>query len=106
LGRTLGWRLRAHWDDPEPVKVNQRNRINTKVLDALMRLRMWARGRGGKGARCCLNFEPSCRMLELFSSAMYEAGATAGRLDEPEADEGEDLETLTLFADDGWDVLI
>ena len=63
--------------------------MQTKMLEALLRLRMWARG-----VNCCAPFQPTALMYELFNKDMYE-GAT-------DADEDTLGEVLGMLDDAEW----
>ncbi|KAE8740759.1 hypothetical protein FOCC_FOCC013727 [Frankliniella occidentalis] len=49
------------------TKTKIRNRMQTKMLEALLRLRMWSQGR-----HCCAAFEPTPGMYALFHKGMYD----------------------------------
>ena len=63
-----------------------RNRMQTKMLEALLRAKMWARG-----VRCCSKFNPTPRMYKLFTKDMYD-GERAGKAELSESETDEILE--------------
>ena len=52
------------------------------MLEALMRLRLWARG-----VKCCAAFQPTEAMFNLFTKDMYEDDAGAGGGEERDMEE-------------------
>ncbi|KAK3933096.1 Zinc finger protein 862 [Frankliniella fusca] len=55
------------------TKTKIRNRMQTKMLEALLRLRLWSHGR-----HCCAAFEPSAAMYALFNREMYDDDQVGG----------------------------
>ena len=66
------------------IKGKTRNKMESKLLEAIMRIRMKM-----AGTACCRTFEPSPRMLELFNVGMYAYHQYIG---EPSDDEDDDDE--------------
>lgn len=75
------------------VKSKLRNKLQTKMLEALMRLRLWARG-----VKCCAAFTPTEAMYKLFTKDMYDndAGASGGG-------EEQDIEEIWHILDEADD---
>ncbi|KAK3916459.1 Putative AC transposase [Frankliniella fusca] len=64
------------------TKPKLRNRLQTPMLEALLRAKLWARG-----VRCCAKFLPTTKMYDLFSKNIYDDDVGEEVLSEKDIDE-------------------
>ncbi|KAK3926240.1 Phosphoenolpyruvate carboxykinase, cytosolic [GTP] [Frankliniella fusca] len=74
------------------TKTKIRNRMQTKMLEALLRFRLWSHGR-----HCCAAFEPSPAMDTLFNKDIYDDDQVAGERGAEAGAAGDDMNEIILM---------